>query len=52
MVRGIGDPLVAIYARCYLCRIGMSVATIDTQFLKGNFYDFLDVYEQVYECTM
>lgn len=48
MVRGIGDPLVAIYARCYLCHVGMSVSTINRQFLKDNFYDFLSVYHQMY----
>jgi hypothetical protein len=27
MMRGIGDPLVAIYARCYICRVGAQVAS-------------------------
>ncbi|RZF44922.1 hypothetical protein LSTR_LSTR013788 [Laodelphax striatellus] len=48
MVRGIGDPLVAVYARCYLCRVGMSVSTINRQFLKENFYDFLATYHQLF----
>lgn len=49
MIRGIGNPLVAAYARCYLCRVGITVATpgTDTQYLIENFYDFLNTYTQV-----
>ncbi|KAK4884963.1 hypothetical protein RN001_001234 [Aquatica leii] len=50
MIRGIGNPLVAIYARCYLCRVGLTVTTTekDKDYLKENFYDFLDTYNQVF----
>lgn len=46
MIRGIGDPLVATYARCYLCRVGMTVC-VDRDYLKENLYDFLTVYHTV-----
>lgn len=49
MIRGIGNPLVAAYARCYLCRIGLTVTEIDGNhnYLIENFYDFLSSYNHV-----
>ncbi|XP_071508661.1 VPS35 endosomal protein-sorting factor-like [Diadema antillarum] len=46
-IRGIGDPLVAIYARSYLCRVGMAVAPNVKEHLISNFYDFLNTYSQL-----
>ncbi|XP_070579924.1 VPS35 endosomal protein-sorting factor-like [Ptychodera flava] len=47
-MRGIGDPLVAIYARTYLCRVSwMSVAPEFKDHLVNNFYDFLGTYVQL-----
>lgn len=46
IVRGIGDPLVAIYLRCYLCRVGMTV-TNDRSYIQSNLNDFLFVYQTV-----
>lgn len=46
IIRGIGDPLVAVYARCYLCRVGMTV-TSDREYIKENLNDFLFVYHTV-----
>lgn len=50
MIRGIGDPLVAFYARCYLCRVGISVTspTENKDYLLENFYDYLTSYNQLF----
>lgn len=47
MIRGIGDPLVAAYARCYLCRVGMSIAPEVQEHVLCNFWDFLLSYNQL-----
>lgn len=47
MIRGIGDPLVACYARAYLCRVGMTVAPDTKNHLMPNFKDYLKTVKQV-----
>lgn len=49
MTQGIGNPLVAVYARCYLCRVGINVSPKNDScnFLLNNFTGFLDSYQHV-----
>ncbi|XP_064405950.1 VPS35 endosomal protein-sorting factor-like [Halichondria panicea] len=47
MIRGIGDPLVACYARAYLCRVGMSLAPEIKTHLLPNFTDYLATLSQM-----
>lgn len=46
MIRGIGDPLVATYARCYLVRVGVHLTSNKT-YIQHNFKDFLNIYQMV-----
>lgn len=46
MVRGIGNPLVAWYTRCYLCRIGV-MAHLSINYFEESFKDILLTYKQV-----
>ena len=48
MTRGIGDPLVALYSRCFLCRVGVCVAPAIRDHLMPCFDDFLFTYKQVF----
>ncbi|XP_012275161.1 UPF0505 protein C16orf62 homolog isoform X2 [Orussus abietinus] len=49
MIRGIGNPLVAVFARCYLCRVGRALGrTSDQEIIKENLYDFLFTYRQLF----
>ncbi|TMW48635.1 hypothetical protein DOY81_006300 [Sarcophaga bullata] len=47
MIRGIGDPLVATYARCYLVRVGVLVTT-NKSFILNNFKDFISIYQMAF----
>ncbi|XP_011291611.2 VPS35 endosomal protein sorting factor-like [Musca domestica] len=47
-LRGIGDPLVAVYARCYLVRTGVLLQTPNKAYIYQNFRDFLYIYQTIF----
>lgn len=47
MTRGIGDPLVGVYARCYLCRVGITISPKFRDHLMPCFDDFIQMYSQI-----
>ncbi|XP_034132852.1 VPS35 endosomal protein sorting factor-like isoform X2 [Drosophila guanche] len=46
-LRGIADPLVSSYARCYLVRMGVTVTPSKT-YIRENFGDLFIVYPQIF----
>lgn len=45
--------MIAVYARCYLCRVGLALnKTSDFEFVKENLYDFLFTYQQLFGATV
>lgn len=46
IVRGIGDPLVNMYLRCYLCHVGMQV-TVERDYMATILNDMLFTYHMV-----
>ncbi|XP_061404857.1 LOW QUALITY PROTEIN: VPS35 endosomal protein-sorting factor-like [Lethenteron reissneri] len=47
MLRGVGDPLVAMFARAYICRVGVEGAPHRRELLTCNFFDFLLTFKQL-----
>ena len=50
MTAGIGDPLVAIYTKCYICRVGVSIdpSIRDYQLLSMDNLLFVFRYNSIY----
>ncbi|XP_060527823.1 VPS35 endosomal protein-sorting factor-like isoform X2 [Cylas formicarius] len=50
MIQGIGNPLVAVYTRCYLCRMAISIIgeNCDINLLTKNFESFLNTYQHIF----
>ncbi|KAM3963392.1 VPS35 endosomal protein-sorting factor-like [Aphomia sociella] len=53
MIRGIGNPLVAVYLRVYLCRVASKLLGKDTaECYYSNLKEFLDDYQQIFHSMM
>ncbi|CAH2073937.1 unnamed protein product, partial [Iphiclides podalirius] len=53
MIRGIGNPLVAIYLRVYLCIVASKLLGKQSeQFFHQNLREFLDEYQQIFHPMM
>ena len=51
IIRGVGDPLVAVWIRVYLARVGKRILPENTSFVKSAFFDYLFTWAQFNEDT-
>jgi hypothetical protein len=51
IIRGIGDPMVAIYARTYLARAGAKVLPEKKDYATDMFYDYLYTFRELKDNT-
>eukprot|EP00943_MAST-04B_sp_MAST-4B-sp1_P004146 g4146.t1 len=49
IIRGVGDPLVALWVRVYLTRVGCNILSDDASFVKSSLYDYLFTWSQFEE---
>lgn len=53
MIRGIGNPLVAVYLRLYLCRVASKLLDKDSEeYFYDNLKEFLGEYQQVFYLSL
>ncbi|XP_050345675.1 VPS35 endosomal protein-sorting factor-like isoform X1 [Nymphalis io] len=53
MIRGIGNPLVAIYVRVYLCKVASALYGKESEcYFHDNLKEFLEEYQQIFQPAM
>nr|XP_039249347.1 VPS35 endosomal protein-sorting factor-like [Styela clava] len=52
MAKGVGNPLVCVYVRTYLCMIGVKYTPKFKGHLLSNFYYFISTYKQIHTTSV